>query len=105
MPYAAMVLTVRKSHSTISIVPALAKNARTGHPQFWNKESKSEQNGRPARRRMMRSLMTNQHEAQFHRLGRILLLLFFGGVPLVCNRLPVGKSIRLGCLCCLVAHA
>ena len=27
---------------------------------------------------------TNQHEAEFNRLGRILLLLFFGGVPLVC---------------------
>ena len=32
MRYAAPVLTPPKSHGTSSIVPALAKNARTGHP-------------------------------------------------------------------------
>jgi hypothetical protein len=41
MPHAAPVLTLRKSHGTRSNVPALAKNARTGHPQLLNEQEKT----------------------------------------------------------------
>jgi hypothetical protein len=33
---------------------------------------------------LTRSKNGSRHEAQFHRSGRILLLLFFGGTPTVC---------------------
>ena len=58
----------------------------------------------------MHSQMTNQHEAQFHRLGRILLLLFFGGVPLVCvigylsaRAFDWGAPLLLGGACLMLA--
>jgi hypothetical protein len=37
-----------KPHGTGSIVPALAKNARTGHPQFRNGKGKPGNPGHPA---------------------------------------------------------
>jgi hypothetical protein len=42
---AAPVLTAPKSRATCSIVPALAKNARAGHPPFWNRTRRSERKG------------------------------------------------------------
>jgi hypothetical protein len=36
-----------KPHDSRSIVPALAKNARTGHPQFWNGKQKEKQKSGP----------------------------------------------------------
>jgi hypothetical protein len=38
-----------KPHGTGSIVPALAKNARTGHPLFWNGKGKHRSLGHPPR--------------------------------------------------------
>jgi hypothetical protein len=54
MQHAVPVLTPTKSHDTSSIVPALAKSARAGHPQFhWGKKKVNTEHrkaGPPARR-------------------------------------------------------
>jgi hypothetical protein len=34
-------------HGTVSIVPALAKSARAGHPEFWNGKERHEKDGAP----------------------------------------------------------
>jgi hypothetical protein len=36
-----------RAHAIGSIVPALAKNARTGHPQFWSGKQKFRSLGHP----------------------------------------------------------